>query len=77
MEAASQKVLVEGVQWLGHQAVLAHAPEDMTATVQSGIKLADLQTRAKFIRISPASVHESHAHGVLITREAPNYPGSV
>jgi IMP dehydrogenase len=39
--------------------------------------LPDLQERAKFIRISPASVHESHAHGVLITRESPNYPGSV
>jgi IMP dehydrogenase len=39
--------------------------------------LTDLQERAKFIRISPAAVHESHAHGVLITRESPNYPGSV
>jgi len=39
--------------------------------------LADLQDKAKFIRISPAAVHESHAHGVLITRESPNYPGNV
>jgi IMP dehydrogenase len=39
--------------------------------------LADLQEKAKFIRISPAAVHESHAHGVLITRESPNYPGNV
>jgi IMP dehydrogenase len=39
--------------------------------------LADLQANARFIRISPAAVHESHAHGVLITRESPNYPGSV
>jgi IMP dehydrogenase len=39
--------------------------------------LDDLKTRAKFIRVSPASIHESHAHGVLITRESPNYPGSV
>jgi IMP dehydrogenase len=39
--------------------------------------LEDLQERAKFIRISPAAVHESHAHGVLITRESPNYPGSA
>ncbi len=37
----------------------------------------DLQGRARFIRISPAAVHESHAHGVLITRESPNYPGSA
>ena len=39
--------------------------------------LTDLQERAKFIRISPAAVHESHAHGVLITRESPNYPGTI
>jgi IMP dehydrogenase len=39
--------------------------------------LAELRERAKFIRISPASMRESHAHGVLITRESPNYPGNV
>lgn len=37
--------------------------------------LQDLRERAQFIRISPAAVRESHAHGVLITRESPNYPG--
>lgn len=39
--------------------------------------LADLRERAQFIRISPAAVRESHAHGVLITRESPNYPGNA
>ena len=38
--------------------------------------LADLRAKARFIRISPAAMRESHTHGVLITREAPNYPGS-
>ena len=38
--------------------------------------LADLRERAKFVRISPAAIRESHAHGVAITRESPNYPGS-
>jgi IMP dehydrogenase len=37
--------------------------------------LSDLQERAKFVRISPAAMRESHAHGVSITRESPNYPG--
>ena len=36
----------------------------------------DFQKRAKFVRISPAGIRESHAHGVLITRESPNYPGA-
>jgi IMP dehydrogenase len=38
--------------------------------------IPELQKRAKFVRISPAGIRESHAHGVLITRESPNYPGS-
>jgi IMP dehydrogenase len=37
--------------------------------------IADFQKRAKFVRISNAGIRESHAHGVLITRESPNYPG--
>jgi IMP dehydrogenase len=39
--------------------------------------LEELRKKAKFIRISPASMRESHAHGVLITRESPNYPGAI
>ena len=38
--------------------------------------IPDFQKRAKFVRISPAGIRESHAHGVLITRESPNYPGT-
>ena len=37
--------------------------------------IADLQERARFVRISPAGMRESHPHGVGITRESPNYPG--
>ena len=36
--------------------------------------IADLRTRAKFIRITNAGLNESHVHDVSITREAPNYP---
>ncbi len=34
-----------------------------------------MQDRAKFVRISNAGLRESHVHGVVITRESPNYPG--
>jgi IMP dehydrogenase len=37
----------------------------------------ELQRKAQFVRISPAGISESHAHGVLITRESPNYPGNA
>ncbi len=38
--------------------------------------IGDLHQRAKFVRMSSASLVESHVHDVTITREAPNYPGS-
>ncbi|MCB1512658.1 MAG: IMP dehydrogenase, partial [Hyphomicrobiaceae bacterium] len=38
--------------------------------------LSDLRARAKFVKISPAAVRESHPHSVGITRESPNYQGN-
>ena len=35
--------------------------------------IAELQEKAKFVRISGAGLRESHVHDVIITREAPNY----
>ncbi|MFT3809044.1 MAG: IMP dehydrogenase [Micropepsaceae bacterium] len=35
--------------------------------------IADLHERAEFVRITNAGMRESHPHGVMITREAPNY----
>jgi IMP dehydrogenase len=34
-----------------------------------------LRTDTRFIRVSPASVRESHPHDIAITQEAPNYTG--
>ena len=36
-----------------------------------------LRERARFVRVSPAAVTESHTHGVAVTREAPNYPRNL
>ena len=33
----------------------------------------DLRTRGQFIRLTQAGLRESHAHDVIITKEAPNY----
>ncbi len=35
--------------------------------------IEELQKKAKFVRISPAGLRESHVHDVIITKEAPNY----
>jgi IMP dehydrogenase len=36
--------------------------------------IAELQTKASFVRVSDAGQRESHVHDVAIAREAPNYP---
>jgi len=35
--------------------------------------ISDLQEDSQFIRITSASMKESHPHDVMISREAPNY----
>jgi IMP dehydrogenase len=35
--------------------------------------IAELQAKAKFVRITPAGLKESHVHDVIIMKEAPNY----
>jgi len=35
--------------------------------------IADLQSKTRFVKVSEASLRESHVHDVFITKEAPNY----
>ncbi len=35
--------------------------------------IEEMQARTQFTRITPAGLHESHPHGVTITKDAPNY----
>jgi IMP dehydrogenase len=35
--------------------------------------IGELQTKARFLRVSSAGLRESHVHDVIITKEAPNY----
>jgi IMP dehydrogenase len=37
--------------------------------------VAELQERARFVKITGASLRENHPHDIAITREAPNYQG--
>ncbi|MEC8652855.1 MAG: IMP dehydrogenase [Planctomycetota bacterium] len=39
--------------------------------------LTELNEKAKFLRISPATLRESHPHDIQITKEAPNYSGEA
>jgi IMP dehydrogenase len=37
--------------------------------------IADFHDRAEFVRITGSGLRESHVHDIVVTREAPNYPG--
>ncbi len=51
----------------------------LTGGLRSGMGLAgcasieELRTRARFLRVTAAGLKESHAHDIIITKEAPNY----
>ena len=36
--------------------------------------IEDFHAKAEFVRITGAGMSESHVHGVIVTRESPNYP---
>jgi IMP dehydrogenase len=39
--------------------------------------IADLREHARFVKVTPASMAESHPHDITITKEAPNYNESM
>ncbi len=53
--------------------------EQLTGGLRSGMgyvgakNILELQKKAKFVRISPAGLRESHVHDVQIVKKAPNY----
>ena len=74
------KLVPEGIEGMvpykGSVEGLVH---QLTGGVRSGMGLTgsrtieDLRTKARMIRITSAGLKESHAHDVIITKEAPNY----
>ena len=38
------------------------------------LSMDEMHEKAEFVRVSHASMRESHVHDVTITKEAPNYP---
>ncbi|RJY08755.1 IMP dehydrogenase [Aurantiacibacter aquimixticola] len=77
----SMKLVPEGIEG---QVPYKGPARDIVHQLVGGVKaamgytgsatIADLKTRAQFIRITNAGLSESHVHDVSITREAPNYP---
>jgi len=74
------KLVPEGIEGrVPYKGSVEHIIYMMVGGLKSGMGLAgcptipDLQTRARFIRITPSGIRESHVHDVIITKEAPNY----
>ncbi len=74
------KLVPEGIEGrVPYRGQLSSMVHQLVGGLRSGMgyvgcqTIADLQQKAKFIRISGAGLRESHVHDVIITREAPNY----
>ena len=77
------KLVPEGIEGqVPYKGPVGHVLHQLVGGLRAGMgyvgarTLDELQSRARFIRISASAVRESHPHGVLITREAPNYQGN-
>jgi IMP dehydrogenase len=74
------KSVPEGVEGrVPYKGSLGALVDQLVGGLKSGMgycgvaNLAELQERARFVRITSAGLRESHVHDVIITREAPNY----
>lgn len=76
----TKKLVPEGVEGrVPYKGPLSQSVHQLIGGLRSGMgycgcrNLAELRTKAKFIRITSAGLRESHVHDVIITKEAPNY----
>jgi IMP dehydrogenase len=76
----ADKLVPEGVEGrVAYKGSLADFLYQLVGGLRSGMgycglgTVEELRTKAEFIRISQASLRESHPHDIFITKEAPNY----
>jgi IMP dehydrogenase len=74
------KLVPEGIEGrVPYRGPLSTVVYQLVGGLRSGMgytgcpSIEELQKDAKFIRISPAGLQESHVHDVMVTKEAPNY----
>jgi len=74
------KLVPEGIEGrVPYKGPLSSVVYQLVGGLRSGMgycgahTVAELQQKARFVRISGAGLRESHVHDVIITREAPNY----
>ncbi|HQC51330.1 MAG TPA: IMP dehydrogenase, partial [bacterium] len=75
-----KKLVPEGIEGrVPYRGSLREILYQMMGGLRSGMgysgcaTIEQLVEKARFVRISPAGLRESHVHDVIITKEAPNY----
>jgi IMP dehydrogenase len=76
----NQKLVPEGIEGrVASKGPLADLVYQLVGGLKAGMgycgcrSIEQMQNEARFIRVSPAGLRESHVHDVIITKEAPNY----
>jgi len=80
---AKEKLVPEGVEGrVPYRGMLSDFVYQLVGGLRAGMgycgtpTIEDLRKNGKFVRVSSASVSESHPHDIQITKEAPNYLAS-
>jgi len=80
VDELGMKLVPEGIEGrVPYKGALSFIVQQLVGGLRAGMgylgtrTLADLRRHAKFVRVSPAGLKESHVHDVYITKEAPNY----
>src|ERR1700678_1615153 len=76
----NQKLVPEGIEGrVASKGPLADLVYQLVGGLKAGMgycgcwTIEQLQQEARFVKVSPAGLRESHVHDVIITKEAPNY----
>jgi IMP dehydrogenase len=79
-DVEASKLVPEGIEGrVPYKGSLAGVVEQLVGGLRSGMgycgssTIEELQSKARFLRITAAGHRESHVHDVIITKEAPNY----
>ncbi len=79
-ELEQMKLVPEGIEGrVPHKGPLTYIVGQLVGGLKAGMgycgcrTIADLHEKARFMRVSGASLQESHVHDVFIAKEAPNY----
>jgi IMP dehydrogenase len=83
-QEGNRKLVPEGVEGrVPYKGPLSETVYQLIGGLRAGMgycgcaSIAELQKKARFIRITNAGLKESHPHDIYITKEAPNYSVSL